>query len=144
MSGEDQPEIQWQFNYPWREIPREFIEGIKYRLFSYDDFLKAIPDMEASLFWNLVCLFNKQVFFIMWGRVDPLERELYISRMCVHPEIREAGITYKVAWGALREICDKLDCNVVRWASHQAEAYLRIMKDEGVKLLPMRVLEWRP
>lgn len=81
-------------NVPFEAIPRGFIEQLKPRPFTYEEFLAIAPVMNSltRTYWNILIIDqNDAILAVMWGTIDLLEKTLHIVRISLHPSVQQAS-----------------------------------------------------
>jgi hypothetical protein len=142
-STEALEQLEWRLNVPFESIPRELVEQLAERPYSYDEYLSKCEMLDKlPSFWNLVLVYHDEFALVAWGHVEPLEGYLYVSRISIprelftfsNSELLEAFVDMT------KEIARELGLRRVVFVSDRWQAWLR--KLPGViRVTDARVME---
>ena len=125
-------------NVPFEFIPRPFIESLRDRSFSYEEFLELAPVMNRlENYWNIILMDHKEqmVKLIAWGCYDPLEKLMMIMRISAHPGVMKSGmIRHQFGlklFNTIKAFGNSLGMKRLIWISEQADAWVRKLDGEA-------------
>ena len=133
------------FNIPFEAIPRGFIEQLKPRSFTYEEFLQRAPVMNSlnRVYWNIVIIDqNDAILAVMWGTMNLLESCLIITRLSVHPSVQQAsGRFMHYYYQLVKDFAKSQGLSFIYFFTSKSGSFLRKLLPNTLKLTQARLLE---
>jgi len=124
--------MNYRCNIPFGDIPRELVEQLANRNYTYEEYLKMCPFMDLlPTYWNFVVDGDDgEIVAFVWGVVEPLERLNHIVRISVLPSVRnKSDATLFYAAEIVKEACEHMGVNFAYCITDRPEIYFN--KSEG-------------
>jgi hypothetical protein len=132
----------WWRNIDFKNVPPLLSGQVKGCPFTSEDWL-AWADWYNRLpnIWNFALMKDEEVMAFIYGYWDPLERELRIMRLSIHPTLFSAGMTAvgEATISQLKLLAKELNIRSIIFETTEWRAWMR--KSSGMlKLLKGRIL----
>ena len=137
--------IELMFNIPFELVERPYIEQMKDRTYSYEDYLQQSKAMNnLPNIWNIAAIERESGILMMfvWGYVDMLEKIMHITRVTAHP--RTFGMRNINAWmfDIIKEFGQRLGMERIIFITQHYRAWLKKLNGEAYLNKDARIMEF--
>lgn len=122
-------ELRWVHNIPFSSVPRELVEQLKERPYSYEEYLERCNSL--SNYWNFALVKGSDVLVFCWGFFDPLERLMHVVRLSIRPQLfRIDGKFLHFINNKLKEVGKSMGARKIYWITDKWKVFLRKLPNE--------------
>lgn len=127
---ENELQLSWQLNIPFGKVPPWLIESLRERVYDYEDYKTNTSILDnLDNVWNiaLVDLATQRVYMFAWGTIDPLEKQMYITRVVKDSELAtlSANDTDVEMYDKIKALAKQLKLQRVWFVSSESRYWLK-------------------
>lgn len=130
---EDVGLIAWVRDIPFDCIPQPFVDQLPEKHFDYQKFLAHAEWLsKVPWYWNLVGLDDQGIKAVCWGTWDPLEDEMRLMRISLHPSWWR--IDGRIICSLIQELriwASERHVETLAWSTHRWKALERKLRGEA-------------